>query len=62
MQNAHLPARMGWVAYRFKLWAGIRYGITTLAILLNVACGLLCTKNFHCRSFLGVNPNVKREW
>ncbi|KAL3798468.1 hypothetical protein ACHAW5_007420 [Stephanodiscus triporus] len=32
MRNAHLPARMGWIAYRFKLWASIRYGIATLAL------------------------------
>jgi hypothetical protein len=61
MQNAHLPARMGWIAYKFKLWAGIRYGIATLAIPLDVARSILCTKNFHCLSFLGVNQNVKRE-
>ncbi len=23
MRNAHLPVRMGWIAYKFKLWAGI---------------------------------------
>jgi hypothetical protein len=61
MRNAHLPARMGWIAYGFKFWAGIRYGIATLAIPLDVACRILCTKNFHCLPFLGVNRNVKRE-
>ena len=34
MRNAHLPTRLGWIAYRFKLWAGICYGIATLAIPL----------------------------
>ncbi len=34
MRNAHLLACMGWIAYRFKLWAGICYGIATLAIPL----------------------------
>ncbi len=62
MQNAHLPARMGWIAYRFKLWVSIRYGIATLAIPLAKARRILCTKNFLCLSFLGVNRNVKREW
>ena len=62
MRNAHLPARMGWIAYRFKLWAGIRYGIATLAIPLAVACRILQPKNFQCLSFLGINWNVKREW
>ena len=62
MQNAHLPACMGWIAYRLKLWAGIGYGIATLAIPLAEAHRILCTKNFHCLSFLGVNRNVQREW
>ncbi len=62
MQNAHLLARMGWIAYRFKLWAGIRYGIAILAIPLTEARRILGTKNFNCLSFLGVNRNVKREW
>ncbi len=61
MQNTHLLARMGWIAYGFKLWVGICYGIATLAIPLAKARRFLCTKNFHCLSFLGVNWNVKRE-
>jgi hypothetical protein len=55
MRNAHLPARLGWIAYRFKLWAGIRYGLATLAIPLAEARRILRTKNFHCLSFLGIN-------
>jgi hypothetical protein len=34
MTNGHLPARLGWVAYKFKLWPGIRYGLATLAMPL----------------------------
>jgi hypothetical protein len=62
MRNAHLPARMGWIAYKFKLWPGIRYGIATLAVPLAEARRVLQTENFHCLSFLGINRNVKREW
>jgi len=62
MRNAHLPARLGWIAYRFKLWAGIRYGIATLAIPLTESRRILQTENFQCLSFLGINRNVKREW
>jgi len=53
---------MGWIAYRFKLWAGIRYGIASLAIPLAESRLILQTENFQCLSFLGVNRNVKREW
>jgi len=53
---------MGWIAYRFKLWVGIRYGIATLAIPLAESHRILQTENFQCLSFLGINRNVKREW
>ena len=62
MRDAHLPARMGWIAYKFKLWAGIRYGIATLAIPLAESRRILQTKNFQCLSFLGINRKGKREW
>jgi hypothetical protein len=62
IKNGHLPARMGWVAYKFKLWSGIRYGLATLAMPLEIAQTILQCKNFHFLSYLGVNQNVKREW
>jgi hypothetical protein len=37
MRNRHHPARLGWMAYRFKLWPGIEYGLATLAIPLTAA-------------------------
>ncbi len=62
MRNEHLPARLDWVACKFKLWPGIRYGLTTLPMLLEIATSILQQENFHLSSFLGVNQNVKREW
>jgi hypothetical protein len=62
MRNAHLPASMGWIAYRFKLWAAMRYGIATLSIPLAAARRILQPENYQCLSFLGINRNVKREW
>jgi hypothetical protein len=50
------------VAYRFKLWAGIWYGIATLSIPLAAAKRLLHSENFQSLSFLGINRNVKKEW
>ncbi len=29
--NQHLPAKLGWIAYHFKLWVGVRYGLVALA-------------------------------
>ncbi len=61
MRNAHLPAHLGWVAYRFKLWAGIQYWIATLSIPLAATKRFLHTENFQSLSFLGINRNVKKE-
>jgi hypothetical protein len=62
MHNGHLSTRLGWMAYRFKLWPGIQYGLATLAIPLTAAQCVLLQENFHSLLFLGVNKNVKREW
>jgi hypothetical protein len=62
MTNGHLPVKLGWVAYRFKLWPGICYGLTTLAMPLKTAARLLSRKKYQTLAFLGVNRNVKREW
>ncbi len=37
MINGHLPAHLGWIAYKFKLLPGIRYGLSTLAMPLKTA-------------------------
>ncbi len=62
MKNGHLPARLGWIAYTFKLWPRIKYGLATLAMPLEIAQTMLQCKNFHLLSFLGVNRNVKCKW
>ena len=30
MKNGHLPSSMGWIAYKFQLWPGVRYDIGTM--------------------------------
>ena len=62
MTNVHLSARLGWITYKFKLWPGIRYGLSTLAMPLRTAQNALQQENFLILLFLGVNRNVKREW
>jgi hypothetical protein len=62
MKNGHLPARLGWIAYKFNLWPGIKYGLAKLAMPLEIAQKVLQCKNFHLTSFLGVNWNVKHKW
>ncbi len=62
MRNRHLPAKLGWIAYCFKLWVGVRYGLVALAMPLSVAKWVLKQQNFKLLAFLRVNCNVKREW
>jgi hypothetical protein len=62
MRNRHLPAKLGWNTYCFKLWAGVRYGLAALAMPLLAAKVVLKQQNFKLLVFLGVNCNVKREW
>ena len=54
MHNGHLPARLGWMAYRSKLWPGIQYSLATLAIPLTAAQRVLLQENFHSLLLLGV--------
>ncbi len=62
MRNGHLPTKLGWIAYDFKLWAGVRYRLAVLATPLLILAGVLKKQNFRLLLFLGVNHNVKREW
>jgi hypothetical protein len=62
MINGHLPARLGWIAYKFKLWPGICYSLATLATPLTIARATLQKENFHILPVLGINCNVKWEW
>ena len=61
-KNAHLPSHLNWMSYRFKLWAGIRYGIGTLATPLVAADKVLDAFHFEMLSFLGVNRHIKKGW
>jgi hypothetical protein len=60
MKNGHLPARLGWVAYKFKLWPGVRYGLATLAMPLEAAQRAFQHVNFDVLPLLGVNQNLKQ--
>jgi hypothetical protein len=62
MKKGHLPACLGWVAYKFILWPGVRYGLATLAMPLEATQKALQCKNFHVLPFLCVKQNVKWEW
>jgi hypothetical protein len=62
LKNSHLPVHLAWKAYRFQLWPGIRYGLSTLATPLDDAKSILHKFEFEMLSPLGVNQHVKTEW
>jgi hypothetical protein len=62
MANGHLPAHLGWITYKFKLWPGIQYRLATLAMPLETPQSVLQKENFKILPFLGINRNMKREW
>jgi hypothetical protein len=55
MTNGHLPAWLGWIAYKFKLWPGIWYGLAMLATPLSTAQAMLQKENFRILPFMGIN-------
>jgi len=60
--NAHLPAKFAWIAYRFKLWPGIRYGMSSLPTTMKTASGLFTKMNYKILPHLGVIRNIKTKW
>ena len=60
--NGHLPAKLNWMSYKFKLWPGLRYGLATLSTPLSVAQTILGNCDYKILPLLGVNRHVKRGY
>ncbi len=60
--NGHLPCRLNWISYRFKLFPGIRYSLATLATTTSQVDTLLQQLDNRALPLLGVNRAIKREW
>jgi hypothetical protein len=60
--NGHLPCRLNWTSYKFKLYPGIRYGLATLATLTSQVDTLFQKLEYRALQLLGVNRSIKREW
>ncbi len=60
--NGHLPCRLNWTSYKFKLYPGIRYGLATLATLTSQVDTLFQKLDYRALPLLGVNWSIKREW
>jgi hypothetical protein len=62
MKNGHLPSSMGWIAYKFQLWPGVRYGIGTMTNDLEEAEEFLDKTDHRMLNVLGIARAVKKGW
>ena len=62
MKNGHLSSSMGWIAYKFQLWPGVRYGIVTMTNDLEEAEEVLDKKDYQLLNMLGIASTVKKGW
>jgi len=61
-KNGHLPTKLNWISYNYKLWPGMRYGLATLATPLALIRDTFRKLDYEALPLLGVNRSVKREW
>jgi len=61
-KNGHLPAKLNWISYYFKLWAGMNYGLATLATPTHKVAHLLDKLDYEALPLLGVIRSIKKEW
>ena len=61
-KNGHLSARLNWESYYFKLWAGLNYGLATLATPTNMVQQILDRLDYEALPLLGVSRSLKKEW
>lgn len=61
-KNGHLPAKLNWISYYFKLWAGMSYGLATLATSTHTIAHLLDKMDYEALPLLGVIRSIKKDW
>jgi hypothetical protein len=60
MISGHLPSHITWVAYRYQLWPGLRYGLGTMTNDIKPAARLLDNADYKTRNVLGIFRNVTK--
>jgi len=61
-QQGQLPAKLAWISYQYKLWAGMRYGLTATSLRWQEINGIMDRLNYEVLPLLGVNRNVRKRW
>ena len=62
VNNGHLSSPMGWIAYKFQLWPGVRYGIGTLTNDLEEAGEVLVKTDYRMLIILEIASTITRGW
>ena len=61
MKNGHLPPHMGWMAYKYKLWMSMRYGIGTMTNDVEESKHLLGKWDYATLNILGFASTIKKD-
>ena len=51
MRNGYLPTNLAWLSYKFKLWAGVEYGIGAMTNDVEEGENLLDEEDFDSLNF-----------
>lgn len=60
--TGRLPAYLGWMAYKYKLWASIIYGIGTMTNDIEAAETFLNVFDYRMMNVLGVASTITTGW
>ena len=62
LKNGKLPPYLGWMAYRLKLWASVRYGLGTITNDIEAVEKLLDKMDHQMMNALGIASTIKAGW
>ena len=62
MSNGKLPAYLGWMAYRLKLWPSVRYGLGVMTNDMEDLDTLLDKTDQKMMNILGIASTIKKGW
>ena len=61
MRNGYIPAYMGWIAYTFQMWPGVRHEIETMTNNLEEAEEMPNKTDYRMLNILGILSTVKKR-
>ena len=62
MKNGHLPPYIGWMAYTYKMWMSVRYGIGKMTNNVEDSKNLLDKWDCETLNVLVFSSTIKKGW